>query len=163
MKATAADEAAVLQAVALAQSEQLGPDVPVGALVLDSSAEVLASATNRRVRDADPTAHAEVVALRAAAAVSDSWRLNGCTLVVSLEPCPMCAGAAVNARVARIIFGAWNPDYGACGSVWDLPRDKRITHRPEVVGGIQVAAARAPLDTFFARRRGADAAQDETW
>ncbi|MDA9913256.1 nucleoside deaminase [Candidatus Nanopelagicales bacterium] len=153
MKATPADQHGVQRAIDLAQSEIAGPDIPVGACVVSPEGETVAQASNRRVRDADPTAHAEVLVLRAAAATLGSWRLDGHTLFVSLEPCPMCAGAAVNARVARVVFGAWNPDYGACGSVWDLPRDKRLSHRPEVVGGVLDAAARAPLDTFFAARR----------
>ena len=153
MKATPADQHGVQRAIDLAQSEIAGPDIPVGACVVSPEGETVAQASNRRVRDADPTAHAEVLVLRAAAATLGSWRLDGHTLFVSLEPCPMCAGAAVNARVARVVFGAWNPDYGACGSVWDLPRDKRLSHRPEVVGGVLETAARAPLDTFFAARR----------
>lgn len=128
-------------------------DVPVGALVIDSGGQVLAEAVNRREAYNDPTAHAEVLALRAASRLSGSWRLTGMTLVVSLEPCPMCAGAAVNARVARIVFGAWNPAYGACGSVWDLPRDRRLHHRPEVVGGVLAEEAGELVSDFFTERR----------
>ena len=117
-----------------------------------------------RVREqlGDPTVHAEILAIREAAATfGDGWRLEGCTLAVTLEPCPMCAGAAVAARVGRIVFGAWDEKAGACGSVWDIPRDRRVTHRPEVVGGVLEHECAAPLLSFFATRRdagfGADA------
>lgn len=128
-------------------------DVPVGALIVDPAGEIVAEAVNRRETDNDPTAHAEILALRAASRAVGSWRLTGMTLVVSLEPCPMCAGAAVNARVARIVFGAWNPYYGACGSVWDLPRDRRLNHRPEVVGGVLAQEAGQLVAGFFDGRR----------
>ena len=111
-------------------------DLPIGALVIDAHGEVIARASNAREAVQDPTAHAEVLALRRAAQVRGDWHLDGCTLVVTLEPCPMCAGAAVLARVQRIVFGAWNEEYGACGSHWDLPRDRRLNHRPEVVSGV---------------------------
>lgn len=125
-------------------------DVPVGALVVDSAGRELASATNRREADADPLAHAEVLALRAAARVlGDGWRLGGCTLVVTLEPCTMCAGAAVGARVGRIVFGAWEPRSGACGSLWDVVRDRRLVHRPEVTGGVLEEECAAGLESFF--------------
>lgn len=140
-------------ALGMTSAEGRGADVPVGALVVDSDGGVVAEAVNRREADNDPTAHAEILALRAAAESVGTWRLSGATLVVSLEPCPMCAGAAVNARVARIVFGAWNPDYGACGSVWDLPRDRRLHHRPEVVGGVLAEEAGELLSGFFAGRR----------
>ena len=111
-------------------------------------------AHNRREADGDPTAHAEVLALRAAAAVhGDGWRLSGCTLVVTLEPCAMCAGAAVLARVDRLVYGATDPKAGAVGSLWDLPRDPRLNHRPEVVGGVRADDSAALLRTFFARHR----------
>ena len=128
-------------------------DIPVAALVVDSSGQLLSQARNSRHGTVDPTAHAEVLALRAAAERTGSWRLDGCTLVVTLEPCPMCAGAAVSARVARVVFGAWNPRYGAAGSVWDLLRDRRLHHRPEVVAGVLAEQAAAPLAAFFERRR----------
>jgi tRNA(adenine34) deaminase len=128
-------------------------DVPVGALVLDRAGQLVAEGVNRREVDNDPTAHAEILALRAAAHAVGEWRLAGMTLVVSLEPCPMCAGAAVNARVARIVFGAWNPAYGACGSVWDLPRDRRLNHRPEVIGGVLAEEAGEVVSGFLAGRR----------
>lgn len=142
----------VRRAIALGREGSLSGDIPVGALIVGPTGEVLAEAANRREADCDPTAHAEVLALRSAAAAVGSWRLSGATLVVSLEPCPMCAGAAVSARVARIVFGAWNPDYGACGSVWDLPRDRRLNHRPEVVGGVLADEAGAPISEFFKSR-----------
>ena len=119
-------------------------DVPVGAVVLSAQGEVLGAGVNRREADGDPTAHAEVLALRAAARARGEWRLDGCTLVVTLEPCVMCAGAAVLSRVERLVFGAWDPKAGAAGSVWDLVRDRRANHRVEVVGGVRGAAAPVP-------------------
>ncbi|MDR0432808.1 MAG: nucleoside deaminase, partial [Bifidobacteriaceae bacterium] len=110
-------------------------DVPVGAVVVDKLGEVIGAGRNRREDDADPSAHAEVLALREAAKRVGTWRLEGCTLVSTLEPCPMCAGAAVAARVQRVVFGAWDPKAGAAGSVWDLLRDRRLNHRPEVLPG----------------------------
>ena len=128
-------------------------DVPVGALVVDPSGEVVAEGWNLREVEADPTAHAEVVALRAAAAALGSWRLEGCTLVVTMEPCPMCAGAAMLARVERIVLGAWDPKLGACGSVWDVVRDRRSTHRAEVVGGVLEDECGEAVRAFFATHR----------
>ncbi|MEO7745202.1 MAG: nucleoside deaminase [Actinomycetota bacterium] len=128
-------------------------DVPVGAVVLGPDGEVLGAAANRREADGDPTAHAEVLALRAAAASLGSWRLVGCTLAVTLEPCAMCAGALVLARVARVVLGAWDPKAGATGSVWDLVRDRRVNHRVEVVGGVREAECSALLTDFFAGHR----------
>ena len=128
-------------------------DVPVGALVVDPSGEVAAEGWNLREVEADPTAHAEVVALRAAAAALGSWRLEGCTLVVTMEPCPMCAGAAMLARVERIVLGAWDPKLGACGSVWDVVRDRRSTHRAEVVGGVLEDECGQVVRAFFATHR----------
>jgi tRNA(adenine34) deaminase len=153
VKPLPSDERAIGRSIRIASAASDGLDVPVGAIVLASAGEVIAEATNRREADSDPTAHAEVLALRQAAARLGSWRLEGCTLAVSLEPCPMCAGAAVNARVSKIVFGAWNPDYGACGSVWDLPRDRHIAHRTEVVGGVLAKEAGAVIASFFADRR----------
>jgi tRNA(adenine34) deaminase len=139
---------------ALAVAAEAGSDVPVGALVVAPSGEVLASACNAREASGDPTAHAEVLALRAAAArFGDGWRLSGCTLVVTVEPCTMCAGALVLARVARVVFGAWEPRTGAVGSLWDVVRDRRLTHRPEVVGGVLEAECAALLNAFFATHR----------
>jgi tRNA(adenine34) deaminase len=128
-------------------------DVPVGAVVLDSSGTVLGRGRNRREKDADPTGHAEVVALREAAAARGSWRLDGCTLVVTLEPCTMCAGALVLARVDRLVFGAFDDRAGAVGSLWDVVRDRRLNHRPEVLGGVLAEESTALLLEFFAGRR----------
>jgi tRNA(adenine34) deaminase len=145
---------AELMRSALLVAAEAGSDVPVGALVVAPSGEVLASACNAREASGDPTAHAEVLALRAAAArFGDGWRLGGCTLVVTVEPCTMCAGALVLARVARVVFGAWEPRTGAVGSLWDVVRDRRLTHRPEVVGGVLEAECAALLDAFFATHR----------
>ena len=132
----------------------LGVDeIPVGAVVLSPAGEVVASAHNEREIRRDPTAHAEVLALRRAGEVLGDWQLNGCTLVVTLEPCTMCAGALVLARVARLVFGAWDPKAGAVGSLWDVVRDRRLNHRPEVVGGVREAECAALLEEFFASRR----------
>ena len=128
-------------------------DVPIGAVVVDSSGVVLGRGRNVREADADPTGHAEVVALRQAAGVRGGWRLEGCTLVVTLEPCAMCAGAAVLSRVERVVFGAFDPKAGAVGSLWDLVRDRRLNHRPEVVSGVLADEATALLDDFFRDQR----------
>lgn len=128
-------------------------DVPIGAVVVDEAGAVVASGRNVREADADPTGHAEIAALRSAAQKRGEWRLAGCTLVVTLEPCTMCAGAAVLARVDRIVFGAWDPKAGAVGSLWDVVRDRRLNHRPEVVGGVLAEESTALLDAFFAGHR----------
>ncbi|WP_280492098.1 nucleoside deaminase [Nocardia asiatica] len=129
-------------------------DVPVGAVVFDSSGRELARAANAREALGDPTAHAEILALRrAAAAHGDGWRLEGATLAVTLEPCTMCAGALVLARVGRLVFGAWEPKTGAVGSLWDVVRDRRLNHRPQVRGGVLEAECAALLDTFFRNQR----------
>jgi tRNA(adenine34) deaminase len=129
-------------------------DVPVGAVVWDADGVELARAANARERTGDPTAHAEILALRAAATRhGDGWRLTGCTLAVTVEPCTMCAGALVAARVARVVFGAWEPRTGAVGSLWDVVRDRRLNHRPEVVGGVLADECAALLDDFFRRSR----------
>jgi tRNA(adenine34) deaminase len=124
-------------------------DVPVGAVVYDSDGRELAVGRNEREATGDPTAHAEIVALRAAAAVLGAWRLTGCTLVVTLEPCTMCAGALVLARVERLVFGAWEPKTGAVGSLWDVVRDRRLNHRPEVHSGVLEAECAALVRDFF--------------
>ena len=124
-------------------------DVPVGAVVLDPDGVVIGRGRNVREADADPTGHAEVVALREAAVTRGEWRLDGCTLVVTLEPCTMCAGAAVLARVARVVFGAYDAKAGAVGSLWDVVRDRRLNHRPEVVAGVLAEESTALLDEFF--------------
>ncbi|WP_435771507.1 nucleoside deaminase [Nocardioides sp. SYSU DS0651] len=128
-------------------------DVPIGAVVVDEAGTVLASGRNVRERDADPTGHAEVVALREAALRRGEWRLAGCTLVVTLEPCTMCAGAAVLARVDRVVFGAYDDKAGAVGSLWDVVRDRRLNHRPEVVAGVLAEDSTALLADFFADHR----------
>ena len=139
---------------ALDAAARAGDDVPVGAVVVAPSGEVLASACNAREALGDPTAHAEILALRSAAArFGDGWRLTGCTLAVTVEPCTMCAGALVLARVARVVFGAWEPRTGAVGSLWDVVRDRRLAHRPEVVGGVLADECAALLDAFFATHR----------
>ena len=141
------------QALSVAAEALASDDVPVGALVLGPDGGVLGVGRNLREADGDPTAHAEVVAIRAAAAGLGSWRLEGCTLVVTLEPCAMCAGALVLARVARVVLGAWDPKAGACGSVWDLVRDRQATHRVEVVGGVREQECSRLLLDFFAGQR----------
>ncbi len=128
-------------------------EVPVGAVVLGPLDEVLAAAGNDRESTADPTAHAEVLALRQAARQRGQWRLTGCTLVVTLEPCTMCAGAAVQSRIDRIVYGAVDDKAGAAGSLWDVVRDRRLNHRPEVVMGVLAEESSAALKKFFATRR----------
>ena len=141
-------------AVALSEAEAATThgDVPVGAVVVRDGEEV-ARGHNRREVDRDPTAHAELLALRAAAAELGTWRLEGCTLYVTLEPCTMCAGALVLARIERLVYAADDPKAGAVGSLYDVPRDPRLNHRVEVVGGVGAAAASAQLRSFFADRR----------
>ena len=128
-------------------------DVPVGAVVLSPAGEVIGRGRNAREATGDPTAHAEVLALRAAATAAGSWRLDGCTLVVTLEPCTMCAGALVLARVPRVVFGAWDAKAGAAGSVRDVVRDSRLNHVVEVLGGVLEAECAAVLREFFEARR----------
>jgi tRNA(adenine34) deaminase len=128
-------------------------DVPIGAVVLDPAGSVIGRGHNVRERDGDPTGHAELVALRRAAEATGEWRLAGCTLVVTLEPCTMCAGAAVLSRVDRLVFGAYDAKAGAVGSLWDVVRDRRLNHRPEVVGGVLADECSALLDDFFAHQR----------
>ncbi|MCW2668604.1 MAG: CMP/dCMP deaminase zinc-binding protein [Frankiales bacterium] len=128
-------------------------DVPVGAVVLGADGTVLARAHNEREATGDPTAHAEVLALRAAARSLGSWRLDGCTLVVTLEPCTMCAGAIVLSRVARVVYGAVDEKAGAAGSLWDVLRDRRLNHRPEVLSGVLADDSGALLKEFFETHR----------
>ena len=128
-------------------------DVPVGAVVLDAAGSVVARGHNVREALGDPTGHAEMVALREAAAAAGEWRLSGHTLVVTLEPCTMCAGAAVLARVDRIVYAAADPKAGAAGSVWDVVRDRRLNHRPEVLAGVLEEDSAALLREFFGVRR----------
>jgi tRNA(adenine34) deaminase len=118
------------------RARESGRDVPIGAVVVDAGGAVLGAAHNEREASGDPTAHAEVLAIRAAATRQGTWRLSGCTVVATLEPCTMCAGAIVLARPARLVYGAADPKAGAVGSLWDVVRDRRLNHRPEVVGGV---------------------------
>ncbi len=143
----------MLAALDEARAAVLTDDVPIGAVVVDAAGSVVASGRNVREALADPTGHAEIVALRAAAEGRGEWRLTGCTLVVTLEPCTMCAGAAVLARVDRIVFGAYDEKAGAVGSLWDVVRDRRLNHRPEVVAGVLAAESTALLDEFFRSHR----------
>ena len=128
-------------------------DVPVGAVILDAAGTVLARARNRREADQDPTAHAEILAIRQAAAALGRWRLTDLTLVVTLEPCTMCAGAVTAARLGRLVYGAEDPKAGAAGSLWDVLRDIRLNHHPEVIGGVLAGECGALLREFFAARR----------
>jgi tRNA(adenine34) deaminase len=143
----------MLAALAEARAALATGDVPIGAVVLDPSGAVVGRGRNVREAHADPTGHAEVVALREAAASRGEWRLEGCTLVVTLEPCTMCAGAAVLARVGRVVFGAYDAKAGAVGSLWDVVRDRRLNHRPEVVAGVLAEESTALLDAFFSDHR----------
>lgn len=147
--------------LALAEAAAPGPDdvpadIPVGAVILDESGTILARARNRREADRDPVAHAEVVAIRQAARALGRWRLTGLTLVVTLEPCTMCAGAVTAARLARVVYGATDPKAGAAGSLWDVLRDTRLNHRPEVIGGVLAEECAALLRDFFAARRASE-------
>lgn len=130
-----------------------GGDVPVGAVVLDTAGQVIGRGRNRREADGDPTAHAEILAIRAAARVLGGWRLAGCTLIVTLEPCTMCAGAVISARMSRLIYGAADARAGAAGSLWDLVRDRRLGQDIEVIGGVLAGECAALLQEFFSRRR----------
>ncbi|HJR68159.1 MAG TPA: tRNA adenosine(34) deaminase TadA [Gemmatimonadaceae bacterium] len=143
------------EAIAAAREAARHRDVPVGALVM-SGGDVIAVATNRTLRDQDPTAHAEVLALREAARVRGSWRLDDCTLYVTLEPCAMCAGAIVLSRVRMLVFGAWDEKAGMAGSVGDIVRHPRLNHRPEVVAGVLAEECGGVLKEFFAGTRNED-------
>ncbi|MEE2031657.1 nucleoside deaminase [Rhodococcus chondri] len=151
------DEKLIRVALEVASAAPAG-DVPVGAVVFAADGTELARAANSREATGDPTAHAEILALRAAARVhGDGWRLEGATLAVTLEPCTMCAGASVLARVERIVFGAWEPKTGAVGSLWDVVRDRRLTHRPQVRGGVLADECAGVLEEFFRTHRTPDA------
>jgi len=152
LSGSARDEYIMRQALWEAERAAAGGDVPVGAVVVRGDA-IIARGANRTVRDQDPTAHAELIVLRAAAAALGSWRLPDCTLVVTLEPCAMCAGAIVLARVPRLVFGAWDEKAGMAGSIEDLVRHPRLNHRPEVRGGVVADACGALLRQFFNTRR----------
>lgn len=153
MNVDPADLAAMDRALRLAAQAGESGDVPVGAVVTDAAGTVIGEGLNLRERDHDPTAHAEVVALRAAAAAHGGWNLEGCTLVVTLEPCLMCAGAVLQSRVSRVVFGAWDDKAGAAGSVYDVLRDRRLPYRAEVVAGVREDEASALLRAFFDSRR----------
>ena len=150
MRPLPADDAAMVEALAVARQALASGDVPVGAVVVDPRGRIIGRGWNRREELGDPTAHAEIVALRrAAAAHGDGWRLGGCTLVVTLEPCTMCAGAAVMARVDRLVYGASDDKVGAVGGLWDVVRDPRLPHSPEVVVGIRAQECGELLREFF--------------
>jgi tRNA(adenine34) deaminase len=141
------------QALTEAEGALATGDVPIGAVVLDQQGTVIGRGRNVREAEADPTGHAEVVALRAAAQARGEWRLDDCTLVVTLEPCTMCAGAIVLARIRTLVFGAYDEKAGAVGSLWDVVRDRRLNHRPEVIGGVLADESTRLLDDFFRDRR----------
>ena len=150
---TGADVALVRRALEVARGAATTGDIPVGAVLVNADGVELAAACNAREATGDPTAHAEMLALRAGAArLGTGWRLTGCTLAVTVEPCTMCAGALVAARVDRLVFGAWEPKTGAVGSLWDVVRDRRLNHRLEVHGGV-LAEECAELLTRFMRLR----------
>jgi len=137
------------QALDLSARAGDGDDVPVGALVVGPDGQIIGRGVNERERTGDPTAHAEILALREAASALGRWRLTGCTLVVTLEPCTMCAGAIVLSRIEAVVFGAWEPKTGAVGSLWDVVRDRRLNHRPEVYAGVLEAECAAALRDYF--------------
>ena len=145
---------AILEAMALARRAASAGDVPVGAVVLSSAGHVIGRGFNTRQVEGDPLAHAEIAAMRQAARSLGRWNLADCTLAVTLEPCPMCAGACVQTHIGGIVFGAWDAKLGACGSVWDIPRDPHIGHAPEVHGGIMQRECSALLAGFFDGKRG---------
>ncbi len=139
--------------IALAEAAKSGNDVPVGAIIIDADGNKIANAHNNREVTNDPTGHAELIAIREAAALLKDWRLTGCTLIVTLEPCVMCAGAIVAARIPKVVFGAWDDRVGASGSLYDLLRDSRLGNPVEVIGGVLEDQAAAQLKQFFADRR----------
>ena len=151
--ATDADEAMMREALAEAQAAAEAGDVPVGAVIISADGVVLARGRNRREAAQDPTAHAELEALRAAATARRDWHLNGCTLFVTMEPCPMCAGALVNARVGRLVYGCPDPKAGAVDSLFSIGKDPRLNHRFEVTAGVLAVECAAALKAFFAERR----------
>lgn len=147
------DVAAMSRALELADEAAAHGDIPVGAVVTDLAGNIIGEGRNLRERDGDPLAHAELIALRAAASAGNGWNLEHCTLIVTLEPCLMCAGAILQSRIDRVVFGAWDAKAGAAGSVYDVLRDRRLPHRAEVVGGVHDAEASARLRAFFDARR----------
>lgn len=150
---TAADDLAMARALVLAAEAAAASEIPVGAVVLDPDGRIIAEGRNTREETHDPTGHAEIEALRRAATVVGSWNLEGHTLVVTLEPCVMCAGAILQARIGRVVFGAWDDKAGAAGSMYDVLRDRRLPYRAEVIGGVAADAATALLRSFFEQRR----------
>ena len=144
---------AMNQALDLARESASSGEVPVGAVVLDSEGNIIGKGANMREKNADPLAHAEVLAMKSAAISRKSWNLSDCTLVVTLEPCPMCAGAALQTRLKRVIFGAWDAKLGACGSVWDILRDPHIGSHPEVIGSVCESECAQLLRNFFENHR----------
>ncbi|SEC14028.1 tRNA adenosine(34) deaminase TadA [Microbacterium hydrocarbonoxydans] len=147
------DRVAMRRALELAADAAQASEIPVGAVVLDAQGMQVGEGRNDREATHDPTGHAEIAALRAAAAIVGSWNLEGHTLVVTLEPCVMCAGAILQARISRVVFGAWDDKAGAAGSMYDVLRDRRLPYRAEVIGGVEADAAGALLRDFFERRR----------
>lgn len=147
------DASAMRRALALAVEAAAASEIPVGAVVLDPEGRVIAEGRNTREATHDPTGHAEIEAMRGAAAAAGSWNLEGHTLVVTLEPCIMCAGAILQARISRVVFGAWDEKAGAAGSLYDLLRDRRLPYRAEVIGGVEADESTALLRSFFAQRR----------
>ena len=152
---TELDRRFIEQALAEARKALASDDVPVGAVVVRDG-QIIGRGCNQREKLADPTAHAELIALTAAAAAIGHWRLEGCTLYVTLEPCPMCAGALVLARLDRLVFGAFDPKSGACGSLYNIPQDPRLNHRLEVTGGVLAEPCAELLREFFRRQREAN-------
>ena len=149
----ATNEDLMRQVIEVAKGALASSDVPIGAIVIDQSGEIIGIGANRREIDSDPSAHAEIVAMRAAAEKLKNWRLDGCTVVVTLEPCAMCAGAIAQSRIKTLIFGAWDEKAGAVGSVWDVLRDPRSPHRTEVISGILESECVALLGDFFKSQR----------
>lgn len=147
------DVLAMARALELAGDAMRVGEVPVGAVVMDQSGRIIGEGRNLREESTDPTAHAEIVALRAAAMSTGAWNLQGCTLVVTLEPCLMCAGALLQARISRVVFGAWDEKAGAAGSTYDVVRDRRLPYRAEVVAGVAEREASDLLRAFFDERR----------
>lgn len=150
---TLSDADAMAVAIDEAHAGAAEGEIPIGAVVIGPDGDVIARAHNRREGSHDPTAHAEVLALRDAAIHLGRWRLDDCTMVVTMEPCPMCAGAVVMSRLSRLVFGAWNDEYGAAGSRWDLVRDRRLNHRAEVVGGVRADECGAIVTEFMSAHR----------
>jgi tRNA(adenine34) deaminase len=153
MQVRAEYDQAMQRALVLAAQAQGMGEIPIGAVILDSSLQIVAEGFNLRETTKDPTAHAEVEAIRTAAQLLNSSRLDGHTLVVTLEPCAMCAGAAMNARLQRLVFGTDNKDYGAAGSMFDVVRDGRLPHKMEVIGGVRELECKQQLDDFFILKR----------